>query len=67
MINKVLKENAKCTLIVPEGKLAPYWPMIFSKRYLKPFIMVKEIVKGLNFTHRGKGQKRDIREKRTSI
>ena len=55
-IHKICKEKCSCTLVVPEWKSAPYWPLLFGNRTV--FAAVKNIVylQGHNVTHRGRGR-----------
>lgn len=38
-VNKMVFEHAQGTLVVPEWRSAPYWPIIFSKGTFRKFII----------------------------
>ena len=39
VINKILREKASSTLIVPEWKSSPYWPLLLDGEHFKSFIL----------------------------
>ena len=55
-VNKLIRENATGTLIVPEWKSAPFWPIIHSGVKFRAFIKNVKVFKGYNITHRGGGR-----------
>ena len=38
VINKILREKASSTLVVPEWRSSPYWPLVFEGEHFKTFI-----------------------------
>ncbi|VDI65147.1 Hypothetical predicted protein [Mytilus galloprovincialis] len=41
-INKIIKDKAKCMLVIPEWKSAPYWPLLYKDGGFRDFI--KEVI-----------------------
>ena len=56
VVNKILKEKAQATLIIPVWKSAPYWPLIHRQDSFISEIKAYLFFKGENFTHRGLGK-----------
>jgi hypothetical protein len=50
-VNKLTRENAMGTLVVPEWKSAPFWPIIHTGFKLRAFIKNVKVFKGYNITH----------------
>lgn len=38
LINKILREKASSTLVVPEWRSSPYWPLVFEGNHFKTVI-----------------------------
>ena len=55
-VNKLIRENATGTLVVPEWKSAPFWPIIHTGFKFRAFIKNVKVFKGYNITHRGRGR-----------
>ena len=53
-VKKVLNENVSGTLIIPEWKSAPFWPIVWSGSRFKKFVKSLKYFEGNNVTHRGR-------------
>ena len=56
VLNKIIKEKAHITLIVPVWKSAPYWPLICQKDNFITEVYDNVYFSGNNFTHKGRGK-----------
>ena len=57
VINKMLAEKASGTLIIPEWKSAPYWPLIFDRNDFKYFVKFYEYLPNRRLVTHGKSKK----------
>ena len=57
VINKMLAEKASGTLIIPEWKSAPYWPLIFDRNDFKYFVKFYEYLPNRRLETHGKSNK----------
>ena len=56
-INKLILDKAKATLIIPEWKSAPFWPLIHSQGYFASFIKQFDYLPGNRDIVKGAGKK----------
>ncbi|VDI74250.1 Hypothetical predicted protein [Mytilus galloprovincialis] len=52
----MLKDGAVGTLVIPEWKSAPYWPVLSEGNRFKYFVKNHKIFPGSGITHRGRGR-----------
>ena len=55
VINKISREKSKCTLIIPEWKSAPFWPILFDSEFKSKikskFVFSSKLVKNRRGKH----------------
>lgn len=56
-INKLVADKAKATLIVPEWKSAPFWPILYKGNKFKSFVLSWEYLPEKRLITHGKSKK----------
>lgn len=56
-INKLVADKAKATLIVPEWKSAPFWPILYDGKKFKSFVLSWEYLPEKRLITHGKSKK----------
>lgn len=57
VINKFVSDRAKATLIIPEWKSSPFWPMLHDGKHFNSFVKCWKYLREKKFITYGKSKK----------
>ena len=56
VLQKVQHDKAACTLVIPEWKSAPFWPLIYTSKGIAHYIQDIEYLSGKRVIVKGAGK-----------